>query len=407
MLSVILACCMAISLAACSKSKDSSEETSQEASQQQASEVQLSDLKVHFIEVGQADAFFVELPDHKSMLIDAGDAEHVQKVLETIKQTKVSKIDYVIATHPHADHIGGMTAVFDEYEVGRIYLPNATHTTDTYAQFLETIQKKDISMHRAVKGKTITGENKSYTIEILGPDQDFASEDLNEYSAVVKITYKDTTFLFAGDASAEQILKASPGHVDLLKVSHHGSDTGTNEALLAHITPRFAVMSYGTDNTYGHPTQHVLDLLSAQGIAAYATAIHGHITATSNGVDITIATEREGTIVAGVVPQPEPEPAPAPAPAPAQSQASAGNQGASSQKSAPQKNNSGSGGSSKKGGSSGGAPQGHTQTVIVTKSGKAFHRSGCPTIKRSSQTSTMSRDQAVASGYSPCKVCKP
>lgn len=353
-------------------------------------EPELTDMTATFIDVGQGDSALVELPDGKVMLIDAGEASASQSVLDALEAAGVDEIDYLVATHPHADHIGGMEAVLDTYDVDEVWMPDAPDTTETYEGFLDAVDAEGCSVEEAVAGEEIVGEDAGYTVDVLAPSDDVDSEDMNDYSAIVKVTYGDTALLFTGDASAQEIVDANPGHVDVLKAAHHGSETGTNAEVMTETTPEFVVMSYAEGNSYGHPDQSALDAVSAAGATAYSTAANGNVTATSDGEQVSVETEKNGTIVAGVsaeerAQQEAEAQAQAEAEAQAQAEAEAEAQAQQQQQQA--------------------EPQ--EDMVVITQSGEKYHRPGCRTLSRSKNTSTVTRSEAEAMGLGPCGVCNP
>lgn len=353
-------------------------------------EPELTDMTATFIDVGQGDSTLVELPDGKVMLIDAGEASASQSVFDALEAAGVDEIDYLVATHPHADHIGGMEAVLDAYDVGEVWMPDAPDTTETYEGFLDAVDAEGCSVEEAVAGEEIVGEDAGYAVDVLAPSDDVDSEDMNDYSAIVKVTYGDTALLFTGDASAQEIVDANPGHVDVLKAAHHGSETGTNAEVMTETTPEFVVMSYAEGNSYGHPDQSALDAVSAAGATAYSTAANGNVTATSDGEQVSVETEKNGTIVAGVsaeerAQQEAEAQAQAEAEAQAQAEAEAEAQAQQQQQQA--------------------EPQ--EDMVVITQSGKKYHRPGCRTLSRSKNTSTVTRSEAEAMGLGPCGVCNP
>lgn len=366
------------------------QQAEQEPEIEAPAEPELGDMTATFIDVGQGDSTLVTLPDGKVMLIDAGEASASQNVLDALEAADVDDIDYLVATHPHADHIGGMEAVLDTYDVDEVWMPDAPDTTETYEGFLDAVDAEGCSVEKAVAGEEIVGEDAGYTVDVLAPSDDVDSEDMNDYSAIVKVTYGDTALLFTGDASAQEIVDANPGHVDVLKAAHHGSETGTNAEVMTETTPEFVVMSYAEGNSYGHPDQSALDAVSAAGATAYSTAANGNVTATSDGEQVSVETEKNGTIVAGVsaeerAQQEAEAQAQAEAEAQAQAEAEAEAQAQQQQQQA--------------------EPQ--EDMVVITQSGKKYHRPGCRTLSRSKNTSTVTRSEAEAMGLGPCGVCNP
>lgn len=248
-------------------------------------------LVVSFIDVGQADCILIQSPNGKNMLIDAGDSSSQSAISNYLKDKNINKIDVLVATHPHVDHIGSMAYVVNNYEIGSIYMPKAVHTTAVYETLLNTIKNKGLSINTAKAGGVITLGDESISINIVAPVGSTYS-DLNSYSAVIKITYKNTSFLFAGDAgsdSEQEILNLGVDiKADVLKVGHHGSATSTSTAFLKAVSPEYAVISVGKGNTYGHPTQTALDRLTAASAKIYRTDDGGTVIVTSDGQSITI-----------------------------------------------------------------------------------------------------------------------
>ena len=249
------------------------------------------DLKVHFLDVGQGDSIFIELPTNETILIDASIKDASDKIINYLKEEKVSKIDYVFATHPHSDHIGGMSAVIKAFDIGQIYMPKAVTTTKTYENLLLTIKDKNLKIKTAKAGNTII-DTDDLKLVVLAPNQD-SYESLNNYSIVLKLTYKEKSFLFTGDAETLSE-KEITGDVeaDVLKVGHHGSRTSTSQAFLNKVNPSYAVISVGLNNDYKHPHQEVLDRLEKKNIKIYRTDQNGDIIFTTDGYNIDVKVEK-------------------------------------------------------------------------------------------------------------------
>jgi len=245
-------------------------------------------LKVHFLDVGQADAILLQLPNKRSMLIDAGNNEDAGFVVNYIKNAGVKKIDYLVGTHPHEDHIGGLDAVINSFDIGRIIMPAITHTTQTFRDVLEAIKNKGLKAVKVESGKVMLDEN-GLTVKLLAPVRD-SYDDLNNYSAVVMVTFGETSFLFMGDAEdrseADILQNEADVKANVLKVGHHGSSSSTTEALLKAVSPEYAVISVGKDNDYGHPSPYTLAKLNDAGVKVFRTDLQGTITATSDGKTI-------------------------------------------------------------------------------------------------------------------------
>jgi len=255
-----------------------------------------ANVTIKFIDVGQGEAILIALPE-KTMLIDAGPTGSAPKIAQVLQELGRNKIDYLVATHPDEDHIGGMADVISSTQIGTIYAPNKTNNTATYRKFLTAIQNNNLQITLAEAG-TIIDQTDSYKLEILWPKKDANFPETNDYSIIIKLTVGNKMFLFTGDAPTSAILDSNPGHIDVLKVSHHGSRTGTTEQLVRKLSPTYAVVSYAVDNSYGHPMQSVLNALRKHSVEVWGTGANGTITITCDGTDIDISGEKPGTVVA-------------------------------------------------------------------------------------------------------------
>ena len=255
-----------------------------------------TNVTIKFIDVGQGEAILIALPE-KTMLIDAGPTGSAPKIAQVLQELGRDKIDYLVATHPDEDHIGGMADIISNTQIGTIYAPNKTNNTATYRKFLTAIQNNNLQITLAEAG-TIIDQTDAYKLEILWPTKDANFPDTNDYSIIIKLTVGNKTFLFTGDAPTNAILDANPGHIDVLKLSHHGSRTGTNEQLVRKLSPTYAILSYALDNSYGHPMQSVLNALHKHSVEIWGTGANGTITITCDGTTIDISSEKNGTVVA-------------------------------------------------------------------------------------------------------------
>ena len=255
-----------------------------------------ANVTIKFIDVGQGEAILIALPE-KTMLIDAGPTGSAPKIAQVLQELGRDKIDYLVATHPDEDHIGGMADVISNTQIGTIYAPNKTNNTATYRKFLAAIQNNNLQITLAEAG-TIIDQTDSYKLEILWPKKDANFPETNDYSIIIKLTVGNKTFLFTGDAPTNAILNSNPGHIDVLKLSHHGSRTGTTEVLIHKLSPTYAVLSYAVDNPYGHPMQSVLNALRKHSVEVWGTGANGTITITCDGTNIDISGEKPGTVVA-------------------------------------------------------------------------------------------------------------
>ncbi len=250
----------------------------------------ISDLKIYYLDVGQGDSEFIILPNGETMLIDAGTSSYGGKVSSFIGSLGYSKINYLVATHPHADHIGGMSDVLDTFEIGTAYMPNAVTTTKTYESFLSKLIEKQINTIQTVAGLTIIDDGY-FSVRLLAPNSS-EYKDLNNYSAVIKITYGNSGFIFMGDAqeqSENEILSAFDDSAllsNIIKIGHHGSSTSSQIEFLQRVNPQYAIISCGADNSYGHPTEQTLQRLESLGITVLRTDIDGDIGFGCNGSEI-------------------------------------------------------------------------------------------------------------------------
>lgn len=243
-------------------------------------------MKVHFIDVGQGDAILVQV-NNINLLIDSGPKENKRNLLNYLDSLKISTLDYVIATHPHEDHIGNMHSIINRYNVTYFYSPKVTHTSKSFEKMIEALISKNKKINVLdVNTKSIDlGNHTSFTIYSPFP-RDYG-ENLNLYSAVFKIKYKNTSFLFTGDAeklNENEILNNNISiDADVLKVAHHGSSTSTSSTFLKEIDPRIAVISVGKDNKFNHPTKETLSNLDEQVKLIYRTDIDGTVILISDG----------------------------------------------------------------------------------------------------------------------------
>lgn len=235
-------------------------------------------MKVHFIDVGQGDSTFVELPNGETMLIDASEQEFGQTVVEYINDLGYASIDYCIGTHAHADHIGGMDYVFEHLEIKQCFTTEQKNDSKDYYEFVDAVENEGISLQTACADDVIV-ESDNLKVEVVGPYEDEYFEDLNDSSLVILISYFDKDFLITGDAGYSEIDDYDIGDIEVLRTSHHGSYTGTSEKLLNLITPEYAVISVGENNRYGHPHESVLDMLKKHKIETYRTDVLGNIVA--------------------------------------------------------------------------------------------------------------------------------
>lgn len=249
-------------------------------------------LKVHFIDVGQGDSILIQ-QGSESMLVDAGPNAESTAVDNYIASMGITRLTYVVGTHPHEDHIGGLDYVINSFSIGKIYMPKASANTKTFEDVLNAISRKGMKVTAPVPGDSF--KLGDAVVEILAPNSS-SYDSLNNYSIVLKVTYGSTSFLLEGDAQSlsesQMISKGFDLKADVLKVGHHGSSSSTSKAFLSRVDPEYAVISVGAGNTYGHPTEQTLGRLKGIGAKVYRTDESGTITATSDGKTITFKTTK-------------------------------------------------------------------------------------------------------------------
>ena len=262
---------------------DMGEQTNNQ-NEQQIEFVAQEDLSIDFIDVGQADSILVRNQD-KVMLIDAGTNEAGETVVNYLKNLGITKIDYLIGTHPHEDHIGGLDDVINNFDIGQIYMPKIETTTKTFEDVLDAIENKNL---------TVTAPNKGDKIELGQAVGEFMTEpildkdNLNVSSLVLRLEFGNTSYLFMGDAEEENEETIRWPKTDVLKVGHHGSSTSSSESFLEQVKPQYAIIMAGKDNSYGLPTQETIDKLKNIGCEIYRTDEDGTIQMTSDGNTIEI-----------------------------------------------------------------------------------------------------------------------
>lgn len=245
------------------------------------------DFIIHYIDVGQGDSALVQT-NNKNLLIDAGTPDSSESLINYLKTLGIKNIDFVVATHPHADHIGGMQSILKEFNVSYFSAPKVTENTDIFKNMIKTLKEKNISINILSNSHPIDlGENTK--VEIYSPSNN-EYDNINNYSSLLRISYGETSFLFTGDAEAEiemEVLKLNKDlKSDVLKVGHHGSITSTTDSFLKEVSPNIAIISSGLDNSYGHPSSQVLKKLSDNKSKIFRTDEDGTIILTSDGNSI-------------------------------------------------------------------------------------------------------------------------
>lgn len=314
-------------------------------------------LRVHFINVGQGDSTLIEKNGH-FMLIDAGERSQGKTVVSYLEKQGVKTLDYVIGTHPHSDHIGGMETVIRNFDVEKIFLPEKEHTTKVYEGLLDAIGDKGLKITLPNPGDTYALGDASF--QIISPGKDYGG-NLNNWSIGLRLVYGENSFVLCGDAEkdAEKDMAESgfPLKADVLKLSHHGSNTSSYEGFMDQVDPDYGVISCGKNNDYGHPHKEILDMLNKRSIKVLRTDELGTIVAVSDGSKITFPEITEGT------------------------------EADSTQSTLAE------------------------QDYIINTNTRKFHKPDCKSaasIKKENHKSYKgSREELIQKGYEPCKSCNP
>lgn len=246
-------------------------------------------LGVYVFDVGQADSIFITNNDY-NMLIDAGNNDDGDLIVSKLQSYGIEKIDYLVGTHPHEDHIGGMDDIINNFEIGEIFMPDIVNSTDFYLDVLEAVDNKSLVVETPdVDDSFYLGDAK---VDVLYLDNN--EKELNDCSIVLKVTFGKNKFLFMGDASfeVEDKILFKKIKADVLKVGHHGSNTSSSEDFLNAVKPDYAVISVGEDNKYNHPGKGAIDRLEEVGADIYRTDKNGDIKFISDGKEILIEVEK-------------------------------------------------------------------------------------------------------------------
>ena len=245
-----------------------------------------TNLQVYFLDVGQADSILIANQEHY-MLIDAGNNEDGPKLVKFIKENlKIDKFDYVVGTHPHEDHIGGLDDIINNFEVNSIYLPEVMTTTKTFEDVLDAIDQKNLQITVLEIGEKFKLGEADFEVIYTGTDE----SDLNNCSIVLKMIFGNYSYLFTGDATekVEKTILNNNIDVDVLKVGHHGSSYSTSDDFLKKVTPEYAIISVAKENSYGHPSNDTLNRIKKYTDNIYMTSEKGTILIDSDGKDIKI-----------------------------------------------------------------------------------------------------------------------
>lgn len=249
-------------------------------------------LSVYFIDVGQGDCIYINQGEY-NMLIDAGNNEDGEKLVSYLKSLNVNGFDYVIGTHPHEDHIGGMDDIINNFEIDNYYMPDKLSTTKTFEDVLDALDAKGLSYNVPKIDDEFKLGDATFKVIYSGDD----TNDINDSSIVLKMTYGDNSFLFTGDATSnvEEIILNQDIKSDVLKVAHHGSSYSSTTEFLDKVDPKYAIISVGTNNSYNHPASITLQKLSNRDIKVYRTDLDGTIIFTSDGTNLSVQTKKTDT----------------------------------------------------------------------------------------------------------------
>lgn len=315
-------------------------------------------LRVDFLNVGQADCALLSTNGHY-MVIDGGNNGDADTILSYLEGQGVEKLDAVVGTHPHEDHIGSLDAIINHFDVDAVYMPKIMHTSKTFEDVLDAVANKGLKIKSPSPGDTI--DFNGLEIEVLGPQREY--KDFNNNSIVLKVNAGETAFLFTGDAeetAEKDILQAGYDlQADVLKVGHHGSSTSSSQAFLQAVKPKYAVISVGVGNSYHHPEEEALQRLQSIGAEIYRTDLQGDIVCTTDGKNIAFNCNS----VSG-----------------AEVYADAA------------KNNT----------------PAEEVVYIANKKSKKFHLESCASLPdEENRIYLEDREEAISLGYTPCGTCKP
>ncbi len=312
-------------------------------------------MEVHFLDVGQGDSTLIVCGGH-AMLIDAGDDSRGTQIQNYLQKQKIEKLDYLVLTHPDADHIGGAPVIIGKFEIDRVFVSNYEKDNKTYRKLIQALDEKRLKYTTPQVGARYT--LGTAVITILSPGKEY--DNPNDASIALLVENGSHGFLFTGDAGeeAEQDMLESGLRLsaDVYQAGHHGSKTSTSEAFLEAVSPAYAVISCEEGNEYGHPHAQTLNALRAGGVSVYRTDEAGTIIASSDGKELSFNVPASETWKAGEPTQAAVE----------------------------------------------------ELTYVLNTKTKKFHRPTCnslPTVNR--RDTSESRENVIAQGYEPCKRCNP
>jgi len=244
-------------------------------------------MEVHYINVGQGDSILVRV-NNKNMLIDSGPKDNRQNLLNYLNSLNINTIDYLIATHPHEDHIGSMNAIIKKYTVNKFFSPKVSTSSKNFELMIESLKNNGMKINILNTNTNSLDLGENTKITVLSPLEDENFDNLNNYSAMIKIEYGETSFLFTGDCEnliESNVLSRNKTLLksDVLKLGHHGSSTSSSEEFLCAVNPSLGIITSGKDNIFGHPHLETLNLLKKYNIKFYNTAYDNTIILISDG----------------------------------------------------------------------------------------------------------------------------
>ena len=355
---------------------ENAEEQEEAASEEK---IEYSDLVVHFLDVGQGDCAFVELPDGKTLLLDTGKPKYSSEVINYIGELGYTSVDYAIASNMKTEHVGGLPDVIEQVEIGEIWAPDTCEDTDAYVELLKAANEKSLNVGFASAGTEIAADDDAgYSVIVLtiGNGKSDGEED---DSIVLRVEYGETSFLFTSDATKGNIVSCQTEEVDVLQVALHGGKKGTGQKLSETLSPECAVISYAKNNTLGTPDQTVLDALEQVDAEIYGTAANGTVVVSSDGSDIDVAADDDNEVTAGV-----------------SAKEKAAQQAAQAQEQAEKEAAA----------EAAAAAESEEKTVYVTETGSKYHSTeSCSGLSNANSVSEVSLSTAESWGLEPCSIC--
>ena len=340
------------------------------------SDAAFSELQVHFIDVGQGDSTLI-LCGNEAMLIDAGDNDKGTTLQLYLQKQGVEALTYVIGTHPDSDHIGGLDVILTKFDCGTVILSETASDTAAYRDVIDALTYRNYQNTPPLTGDSYRLGDAEFTIIALNGEYD----NDNNSSVGIRLVHGNNSFLFTGDAEAEAEADILQNGIDIradvLHAGHHGSATSGSRDFVSRVAPTYAVISCGRDNPYGHPHEQTLDTLQEFNVQVFRTDEQGSIVAVSDGNSITWSVEPSQTWKAGTKPESDTTPtADTPVPFPETV-----------------------------------IPENSAVTYVLNHNTHRFHEPGCSSvndIKESNrEDTTLSREEIMAAGYVPCKICNP